>query len=53
MYKRQFLQGADVAAVGDDVRALQERAAAAMSAVALDKIALLTGSVDEPREAAL
>lgn len=37
---------------GDDVRALQERAVAAMSAVALDKIALLTGSVDERGEAA-
>jgi ketose-bisphosphate aldolase len=37
---------------GDDVRALQERAVAAMSAVALDKIALLTWSVDERREAA-
>lgn len=37
---------------GDDVRTLQERAVAAMSAVALDKIAPLTGSVDERREAA-
>ena len=40
-------------AVGDDVRALQKRAVAAMSAVALDKIALLTGSVEERREAEL
>ena len=44
---------AGLAAVGDDVRVLQERAVAAMSAVALDKIALLTGSVEERREAEL
>ena len=43
---------AGLAAVGDDVRVLQERAMAALSAVALDKIALLTRSVDERREAA-
>lgn len=44
---------AGLPAVGDDVRALQKRAVAAMSAVALDKIALLTGRADERREAAL
>jgi len=44
---------AGLAAVGDGVRALQKRAVAAMSAVALDKITLLTGSADERREAAL
>lgn len=36
--------------VGDDVRALQRRVVSAMSAVALDKISLLTGSTDERRE---
>lgn len=44
---------AGLPASGDDVRGLQERTVAAMSAVALDKIALLTGSVDERREAAV
>jgi ketose-bisphosphate aldolase len=43
---------AGLPASGDDVRALQRRAVAAMSAAVLDKIALLTGSVDERREAA-
>jgi ketose-bisphosphate aldolase len=43
---------AGLPASGDDVRALQRRAVAAMSAAVLDKIALLTGSVDERRGAA-
>jgi len=39
--------------VGDDIRALQRRTVAAMSAVALDKISLLTGSANDRREVVL
>lgn len=44
---------AGLTVVGDDVRALQKRSVAAMSAVALDKIALLTGRADERGEVAV
>jgi len=39
--------------VGDDIRALQRRTVAAMSAMALDKISLLTGSANDRREVVL